>query len=257
MLRRASGLKRARMPGYTHARRAMPSTFAAWLHAHAESMRDNRIPVRAALDLLDRNPLGTGAGYGIPVFELNRRRTARELGFSRVQKSPLYVQNSRGKFEAVAVAALSNVMFDLNKMATDLILFSMEEFGFVRLPKHLCTGSSIMPQKLNPDVLEIARAHYHTVVANEFRIKSLIGNLISGYNRDLQLTKKPLMESFEITLASLEMMTRVLGLLEVDEKKCRQACTPELLATEEAYRLVKSGMPFRDAYRKVAARYSR
>jgi argininosuccinate lyase len=254
--RKAGKSKRIRMPGYTHARKAMPSSFAAWLEAFAESMQDNRIPIRAALSLLDQNPLGTGAGYGIPVFAVDRSQTARELGFRRVQKSALYVQNSRGKFEAVTVSALSNVMLDINKMCADLILFSMDEFGFVRLPREICTGSSIMPQKMNPDVLEIARARYHTVIANEHQIKSIIGNLMSGYNRDLQLTKKPLMESFEIVESTLSIMLHVMEGIMVDEEKSRLACTPEIYATEEVYRLVQSGVPFRDAYRKVAEKYA-
>jgi argininosuccinate lyase len=251
---KAAGLRAVKMPGYTHARKAMPSTFATWLEAAAASMKDNRITLRAARELLDQNPLGTGAGYGIPVFKLDRRRTARDLGFRRVQWNPLYVQNSRGKFEAIVVSALSNVMFDINKMAADLILFSMDEFGFVRLPKTLCTGSSIMPQKLNPDVLEIARAQYHVVVANEFRIRAITGNLMSGYNRDLQLTKKPLMESFDIVHSSIPVLGRVIEELEVDQEKCLKACTPEIYATEEAYRLVKAGIPFRDAYQEIAER---
>jgi argininosuccinate lyase len=245
----------AAMPGYTHARKAMPSSFAFWLEAFVESMSDNKVMIRAALKLLDQNPLGSGAGYGIPVFDLDRRQSARTLGFRKVQESALYVQNSRGKLEGIAVSALSNIMFDLNKMSTDLILFSMDEFGFVRLPRTLCTGSSIMPQKKNPDVLEVARAQYHAVVANEFLIKGVIGNLMSGYNRDLQLTKKPLMESFKIVQDTLEMMTHVVELLEVDEEKCLQACTAEIYATEEAYKLVKAGMPFRDAYRKIAEKF--
>ena len=112
-----------------------------------------------------------------------------------------------------------------------------------------------MPQKKNPDVLEIARAQYHAVVANEFLIKGVIGNLMSGYNRDLQLTKKPLMESFEIVRNTLQIMTRVVELLEIDEEKCRQACTFEIYATEEAYKLVRAGMPFRNAYRKIAEQF--
>ena len=253
--RRAGKLRSAVMPGYTHARKAMPFSFAGWFETFAESMKDNRIPVQAVLDLLDQNPLGTGAGYGIPVFDLDRRQTARELGFRRIQQSPLYVQNSRGKFEAIVVSSLSSIMLDINRIATDLILFSMDEFGFVRLPRSMCTGSSIMPQKLNPDVLEIARAHYHTVIANEFLIKSTIGNLMSGYNRDLQLTKKPLMESLTITENSLRVITGVISRIEIDEERCRQACTPEIYATEEAYKLVKAGMPFRDAYQTVAKRF--
>ena len=255
MQRRAGKLRRVVMPGYTHARKAMPFSFAGWLEAFAESMQDNRILIQATLDLLDQNPLGTGAGYGIPVLDLDRLQTARELGFRKIQKSPLYVQNSRGKFEAIVVSSLSGIMLDINRIATDLILFSMDEFGFVRLPRSMCTGSSIMPQKLNPDVLEIARAQYHTVIADEFLIKGTIGNLMSGYNRDLQLTKKPLMESFAITESSLRIITSVISRIEVNEEKCRQACTPEIYATEEAYQLVKAGMPFRDAYQTVAKRF--
>jgi argininosuccinate lyase len=253
---RARDLARVKMPGYTHARKAMPSSFASWLTAFAESMRDNKISTRAARQLLDQNPLGTGAGYGIPVFQLDRARTARRLDFRRVQQSALYTQNSRGKFEAVVVSALANIMADVNKMCTDLILFSMDEFGFVRLPRELCTGSSIMPQKMNPDILEVARAHYHTVVDNEFLIRATIGNLMSGYNRDLQLTKKPLMESFSIAEDVLQIMRRVIEMIEVDEEKCLTACTPEIYATEEAYKLVQAGMPFRDAYRKIAKRFA-
>jgi argininosuccinate lyase len=117
-------------------------------------------------------------------------------------------------------------------------------------------GSSIMPQKLNPDVLEIARAQYHRVVAHGLQIQSIVGNLMSGYNRDLQLTKRPLMESFDIVESSLSIVTKVIERIEVDADKCRAACTPEIYATEEAYRLVQSGVPFRDAYRQVAAKYS-
>ncbi len=254
--RRARGLKSSTVPGYTHARKAMPTSFGAWMEANAASMEDNKILIGAALKLLDQNPLGSGAGYGIPVFAIDRLQTARDLGFARVQQCPVYVQNSRGKFEAVVVSALSNVMFDVNKMCSDLILFSMDEFGFVRLPRNMCTGSSIMPQKLNPDLLEIARAQYHAVIANEFRIKGTIGNLMSGYHRDLQLTKQPLMESFEIVESTLPVMTRVIERIEIDVQNCARACTPDIYATEEAYRLVQSGMPFRDAYRKVAAKFT-
>ncbi len=257
LLRRASSHRREKMPGYTHARKAMPTTFGAWFQAFAESMSDNLTMLASVRSLISQNPLGTGAGYGISVFAIDRRHTARELGFDRVQESPLYVQNSRGKFEAAVVSALSAVMLDVNKMCTDLILFSMDEFRFVKLPREFCTGSSIMPQKWNPDVLEIARAQYHIVVANEFMIKGIIGNLMSGYNRDLQQTKKPLLQSLDITERTLSVITRLLEQIKVDEESCRQACTPEIYATEEAYRLVKSGVPFRDAYRKVAKQYAK
>jgi argininosuccinate lyase len=240
------------MPGYTHTRKAMPSSLALWLGAFQESMEDNKKMLAAVRSLINQNPLGSGAGFGIPVLEIDRELTAKELGFDKVQENPLYVQNSRGKFEAGVVFALVNVMADLNKMAADLILFTMDEFGFFSLPKEICTGSSIMPHKLNPDVLEIMRAGYHDVLANEQGIRGIVSNLISGYHRDFQRTKKPLMESFDITERSLKIMVHVMGKLKVERSACEKACTEELLATREVYELVKKGIPFRDAYKQVA-----
>jgi argininosuccinate lyase len=240
------------LPGYTHSRKAMPSSFALWMGAFVESLEDDRRLLMAVFDLIDQNPLGTGAGYGIPLFEIDREQSARELGFKKVQNNPAYVQNSRGKFEALMVSSLVNVMMDLNRMATDIILFSTREYGYFTLPEEFCTGSSIMPQKRNPDVLEVMRARYHEVLAHEFKIKSLVSGLQSGYHRDLQLTKKSLMESFDLTAGNLRMMKRVVEKLGVNRDVCEAACTRELYATEEAYKLVKQGVPFRDAYRQVA-----
>lgn len=253
MGRKIAANKEIPLPGYTHSRKAMPSSFALWMGSFVESMEDNKIMLDAARTLIDQNPLGSGAGYGIPVFDLDRDLGAKELGFRKVQKNPLYVQNSRGKYEANVVSALANVMADLNKMAADLILFTMEEIGFFSLPRELCTGSSIMPQKLNPDVLETVRAGYHEVLANEVRIRGITSNLISGYNRDLQRTKRPMMESFDITEGSLKVMARVIDGLAVDRAACERGCTPELYATQKAYELVRKGVPFRDAYKQVAA----
>ena len=241
------------LPGYSHMRKAMASSVSMWLGAFIESMDDNKRMLEAALALIDQNPLGSGAGYGIPVFDIDRQLSAKELGFARVQENPLYVQNSRGKFEAIVVGALVNVMTDLNKLASDLMLFTMDEFGFFSLPREICTGSSIMPQKLNPDVLEILRARYHEVSANELRIRSTTADLISGYHRDLQLTKKPLMESFGIAESSLGVITHVIENLGVNRAACEQACTDEIYATERVNVLVKQGIPFRDAYRQVAS----
>jgi argininosuccinate lyase len=245
--------KEVRLPGYSHMRKAMPSSVSLWLGAFVESMQDNMKMLQAVRSLIDQNPLGSGAGYGIPVFELDREQSARELGFASVQQNPIYVQNSRGKFEAMVVGVLVNVMADLNKLASDLILFTMGEFGFFSLPREICTGSSIMPQKLNPDALEILRARYHEVLANEFLIRSLTANLISGYHRDFQRTKRPLIDSFKVTEASLRIIIHVVEKLEVNREACEVACTDELYATERVHLLVKQGVPFRDAYRQVAA----
>ncbi len=246
-----------KMAGYTHMQKAMPSSVGLWLGAYADALSDDLILIDAQLKLLDQNPLGTGAGYNIPVFDLDRKMTTKELGFSKVQENPIYAQHARGKFAAGTLSVLSAVMLDLNKFATDLTLFSMSEFGFVHLPAEFTTGSSIMPQKRNPDVCELMRAQYHVVLGEEFKVKSLISNLMHGYSRDLQLCKEPLANAMDITQASLSIATLVLGKLEFDKKKCEASLTPELYATEEAYKLVKGGMPFRDAYKKIGEKYKK
>jgi len=244
------------MPGYTHVRRAMPTTVGTWLHAFGAALDDDATLLRAAYLLADRSPLGTGAGYGIPVFDLDREMTARLAGFQAVIENPIHAQMTRGKVEAAILSGLVQVMLTLNRLASDLILFSSAEFGFVRLPPAFCTGSSIMPQKQNPDVLELIRAKYHVVRAEESKVLSLVGNLMTGYQRDVGLTKEPVFIAFDETLDCVGMMTRVIGALSVDEEVCRAAMTEDLFATEEAYRLVSGGMAFRDAYRKMGEKFS-
>jgi argininosuccinate lyase len=239
------------LPGYTHTRKAMPSSIGLWAGSFVESMEDNLRLVQVARELIDQSPLGTGAGYGVPL-DLDREYVAELLKFERVQQNPIYTQNSRGKFEVTILHALAQIMLDLNKMATDLILFSMPELGYFELPEELCTGSSIMPQKRNPDVLELVRAKYHQVVALEFQVKSSIANLISGYHRDLQMTKGPVMKGFQVTQESLSVMARVLDRLVVNEARCAAGLTDEVYATERVHELVKQGVPFREAYRKVS-----
>jgi len=238
------------IPGFTHSRKAMPSTIRMWAGALVDSMKDNLKLLNAAYRLIDQSPLGSGAGYGVPL-DIDRRFTARELGFARVQKNPVYVQNSRGKFEATVLHVLAQMALDLNRAASDLIVFSMPEFGYFHLPAGLCTGSSIMPQKQNPDVLELVRAKYHQLLACEMQVKATIGSLLYGYHRDLQLTKEPVMTGLAIAQEVVSAMCVVLDNLEVDEQRCRQAMTGELYAAEEAYRLVQRGVPFREAYRQV------
>jgi len=245
------------LAGYTHMQKAMPSSVGQWLGAYEDAMTDNLILIDAQLKLLDQNPLGTGAGYNIPVFSLDRKMTAKELGFSKVLENPIYAQHARGKFAAGTLSALTQVMYDLNKFATDLTLFSMVEFGYAKLPAEFTTGSSIMPQKRNPDVTELMRAQYHVCLGEEFKVKSLMANLMFGFNRDMQLTKEPLMNAMSITQSSLSIATLILERLEFDKAKCEASLTPELYATEEAYKLVKGGMPFRDAYKQVGERYKK
>jgi argininosuccinate lyase len=243
-----------RLPGYTHTRKAMVSSVALWAGGFREALEENLRLLDFVHSLVDQSPLGTGAGYGLPL-DVDRPFTAKEAGFSRVQENPVYVQLSRGKFEATLVHALGQFMLDLNRMAADLIFFSMPEVGFFVLPDTFCTGSSIMPQKKNPDVLELVRAKYHAVLACETQLKTATANLISGYHRDLQLTKKPVMEALDITRDSLSIMSRVIGNLEVDKAACEKALTEEVFATEKVYELVRQGVPFREAYRRVGRKY--
>jgi len=240
------------LPGYTHMQPAMPSSVGLWLGCFRAALDDDLILLDAARRLIDQSPLGTAAGFGVPVFDLDREMTAADLGFARVQENSIYAQHSRGKFEGVVLHVASQIMYDLNRLASDLMLFNMREMAFVVLPEALCTGSSIMPQKQNPDVLELIRAKYHTVLGDEATIRHLSANLISGYNRDVQLTKGPLMRGLEATAQSLVMMARIVTEMEIDAERCRQAMGEELYATEKAYRLVREGVPFRDAYRQVA-----
>ena len=247
----AEKYKEVPMPGYTHSRKAMPSSVGLYFGSFAESLIDDLKILENAYELNDQCPLGSGAGYGIPL-DVDRQLVADLLGFKKVQNNSLYVQNSRGKFESAIIFALSAVMNDLSRLANDMILFSMDEFGFFKLPDEFCTGSSIMPQKKNPDVFELSRAKAAKVDSNLYLAKSIISKLQSGYNRDLQLTKEPLIESFEITTATLKIFNLMVQNIQVDKEKCIEACTQELFAAEHAYGLVKNGIPFRDAYKKIS-----
>ncbi len=243
------------LPGYTHTRKAMPSSVKLWAGALVDSMQDNIRLMEGALCLIDQSPLGTGAGYGSPI-KLDREYTAKALGFASVQQNPIYVQLSRGKFEATILHALSQIMFDFNRMATDLILFSMPEFGYYELPDEFTTGSSMMPNKKNPDVLEMLRAKYHIVVSLEGQVKGIASSLPTGYNRDMQLTKGPLIKGFEITEQSLKAAALLFRNLKVNREMCKKAMTEDIYATEKAYKLVEKGVPFRDAYKEVSKEFS-
>ncbi|MCR4440148.1 MAG: argininosuccinate lyase [bacterium] len=242
------------MPGYTHTRKAMPSTVGLWVGAFTEAMLDNLDALRWLFRLVDQSPLGTGAGYGLPI-EVDRAFTAKELGFARVQQNALYVQNSRGKFEAAILHVLGMLLGDLNRLATDVILFSLPELGYFRLPTELCTGSSLMPHKQNPDVLEVLRAQYHVVVADEFAVATLSGNLISGYHRDLQLIKNKVLSALRATRESLDIAAHVASKIEVDEERCRKAMSDELYSVQRVLAEALRGKPFRDAHRNEARRW--
>lgn len=241
-----------KLPGYTHMQRAMPTTVSTWLGSFADAARDDLQILDLAMKLVDRCPLGTAAGFGVPGLPIDRDRVARDLGFSEVLRNPMHAQLDRGRTEMFVLNACGHVMHGLNRLASDLMLFTTAEFGFAELPASLCTGSSIMPQKRNADVLELVRASYHVVRGEELKLIGITANLGSGYHRDLQLTKGPLFAGVDVTRNALRAMTMVLEGLRINEEACRAALTEELFATERALAMVAAGMPFREAYRRVA-----
>src|SRR2546429_4103228 len=241
------------MPGYTHMQRAMLSSVGLWAASFAEALLDDEKLLSAAYQLNDQSPLGSAAGYGVPI-DIDRQYCADLLGFSRVQNNVIYVQNSRGKIEAAIVQALAQIMLDLSKLAQDILLFTTVEYGFFQLPQELCTGSSIMPQKRNLGVMELVRARAQTMLALQQQILGIVSGLPSGYNMDYQETKRPFMEALDLAQESLEICTLVVSGLDVNTERLVSACSFELFATDRAYELVTTeNVPFRDAYRIVAA----
>jgi argininosuccinate lyase len=238
------------LPGYTHTRKAMPFTVRDWAMAFHDALTDDISLLKSTLALIDQNPLGTGAGYGVPL-PLNRQLTTDLMGFGKIMENPMYAQNSRGKFESRLLNDCMMILYDLNKWATDLIFFTLPDFGFFDLDPGMVTGSSIMPHKKNPDVLELIRASYHQVSGYEYQLRSIPANLISGYHRDLQYTKEPLMRGLRTCMDVLEAGTVVLKGLRVNEENLKAGMTPELLSVQKVMDLVNSGMPFRDAYRLI------
>jgi argininosuccinate lyase len=248
--------RRVVLPGYTHQRRAMPSTLGLWAAGYAESLIDNLTPLGAALDLVDRSPLGSAAGFGVPL-PLDRAAVARALGFATVQRNVTAVASARGKLEVTALAAAWGIAYDLAKLSWDVILFSSEEFGFLTLPPELATGSSIMPNKRNPDVFELTRGRAALLDGYLAQAMAVAGKLPGGYHRDLQLGKAPVMRGLDTAAEMLAMIAAAVPLLSVDRARCAAALSPDVFATDEAVRRARAGVPFRTAYREVAAELCR
>jgi argininosuccinate lyase len=238
------------MPGYTHLQRAMPTTLAAFLLGHAESLLDSRDAARAASQLVDRNPLGTGAGFGVSL-PLDRDGVTADLGLRDVVVSPQAAQNSRGKIELFALQALHLATLDVRRLAWDLSLFSTAEFGFVALPDRYTTGSSLMPNKRNPDVVELLRT-LPAVVEGALAETQAVLSLPSSYHRDLQATKAPVVRAFARALQGLRLVPSLVQNLRFDAAALRAAISPDMHATDRALELVVQGMPFRDAYKQAA-----
>lgn len=238
------------MVGRTHLQPAMPSSVGLWASAHAESLIDDMIVLRSAYDFNNRNPLGAAAGFGVPL-PIDRAMTSRLLGFAEPVHNVLYACNARGKCESVILASLSQVMLTLSRLAEDLILYSMPEFAYFSIPAEYCTGSSIMPQKKNPDVLELVRAKSFAVLGYSSTVANIVCGLPGGYNRDLQEAKEPYLEGLHQTRACVRIMTHLVKKLKANEKALRAGFSPEVFAADRALELVMDGLPFRSAYDHV------
>lgn len=251
LLEFASQFEFVPMPGFTHMQHAMPSSVGQWAGSFVESLLNDAEVLESATRLIDQNPLGSAAGFGT-ALPINRDRTTELMAFRKTQINPIYCQNSRAKFDAFTIAALLQVMLTLGKIANDLVVFTSKEFSFFKINPGLTTGSSIMPQKRNLDIMEVLRANVSIVQALQLQVQSAGLNLISGYNKDLQTGKEAVMETFSITQESLRIVELVFKNMEPDTEGLERAFTDkEIFATDLVNDLVMKGAAFRDAYKQV------
>ena len=238
------------LPGYTHLQLAMPSSFGLWFGAYAESLTDDLIMLQAAYQVVNKNPLGSAAGYG-SSFPLNRTFTTQLLGFNDLNYNVVYAQMGRGKTERILAQAMSNVASTIGKLAMDATLFLNQNFAFISFPEELTTGSSIMPHKKNPDVFELIRAKCNALQALPNELTLLTSNLPSGYHRDLQLLKEKLFPAITTLKECLQMTHLMLSAIIVKENILEDEKYKFLFSVEEVNKLVLSGVPFRDAYKQI------
>ena len=237
------------MPGYSHLQQAVISSWGMWFAAFAESFIDNIDYTKKMIDWIDANPLGTAAGFGVNLC-LNRTMTSEQLGFKRMQINPIYSQNSRGKFELSVLSCFKNSMFDVRKIAWDLSLFSMQELNYIKQSDRYTTGSSIMPNKRNPDVIELLRASYSKVHSAYQELESLL-SLPSGYHRDLQFTKKPLIHGINDTLSCLALVPEMVEDITINKNACMDAINIDMYKTDLSIEYAVKGIPFRAAYQEI------
>ena len=241
------------LPGYTHMQQAMPSSVALWAGGFAAELRDDAEGLRLSHRRAAKCPLGSAAGYGTPGLPLDREATRAALGFAAIHEPVTAVQLSRGKAEAQVLFEVALAMQDLGRLAADLLLFHTKEFAFVELPEAFTTGSSIMPQKRNPDVFELVRGRTATAHASLIETLGIYAKLPSGYQRDLQLLKAPLFRGIDLALQSFDIVAAALGAVRF--RRERITLDPAIHAAEEANALVVAeGIPFREAYRRIGAR---
>ena len=228
----------------------MPSSFGLWFGAYAESLADDMVTIKAAYDVVNKNPLGSAAGYG-SSFPINRTLTTKLLGFADLNYNVVYAQMGRGKAERIVAQSLANIADTLAKLSMDACLYLNQNFGFVSFPAELTTGSSIMPHKKNPDVFELIRSHCNRIKALPNEITMMTTNLPSGYHRDLQLLKEHLFPAFKTLSDCIEMAGLMLSSIEIKKDILTDEKYKHLFSVEEVNKLVNTGTPFRDAYKKV------
>ncbi len=238
------------LPGYTHLQLAMPSSFGLWFGAYAESFIDDMVTIKAAYDVVNKNPLGSAAGYG-SSFPINRTLTTKLLGFADLNYNVVYAQMGRGKAERITATALANVADTLSKLSMDATLFLNQNFSFISFPGELTTGSSIMPHKKNPDVFELIRSHCNRIKALPNELTLMTTNLPSGYHRDLQLLKEHLFPAFKTLKDCIEMTGLMISNIVVKKDILNDEKYKYLYSVEEVNKLVNNGVPFRDAYKKI------
>ena len=250
LIRKSNQYQEVLMPGYTHLQIAMPSSFGLWFGAYAESLADDLLFLQAAYRMTNRNPLGSAAGYG-SSFPLNRTMTTELLGFDTMDYNVVYAQMGRGKMERNVAFALATIAGTVAKMAFDACLFNSQNFSFVKLPKECTTGSSIMPHKKNPDVFELIRARCNKIQGLPQQIMLMMNNLPVGYFRDMQMIKEVFLPAFDELKDCLKMAAYIINKMEVNEHILDNPMYDPMFSVEEVNRLAASGMPFRDAYKKV------
>jgi argininosuccinate lyase len=238
------------LPGYTHLQLAMPSSFGLWFGAYAESLADDMITLQSAYQIVNKNPLGSAAGYG-SSFPLNRTLTTQLLGFDDLNYNVVYAQMGRGKTERILAQAMANIAASIGKLAMDATLFLNQNFAFISFPEELTTGSSIMPHKKNPDVFELIRAKCNSVMALPNELTLLTTNLPSGYHRDLQLLKEKLFPAIQNLKDCVRMTHLMISAIQVKENILVDEKYKYLFSVEEVNKLVLTGVPFRDAYKKI------
>ena len=238
------------IPGYTHMQLAMPSSFGLWFSAYAETLIDDVISINNALSIVDQNPLGSAAGYGTS-FPIDRKSTTKSLNFSELKYNSLAAQMSRGKIEKQTLSAISSLSSTLSKFCMDICLYMGQDFNFISFPENLTTGSSIMPHKKNPDIFELIRGKCNIIQSLPNQINLLTTNLPSGYHREMQLTKAPLIESINEIKSCIKMFSHSIKKIIINKKIIDNPKYDSLFTVDSLNKWVMQGIPFRDAYKKM------